>query len=244
VALQDKSIIITGGGSGIGRAMVQQFHREGANVIAADINDAALTSLAAEIPDVVTVRGDISTPEDAQHIIDTAEGRIDILCNNAGVSDGTLLVDETSIADWQRCIAVNLTGAFLMSRLAIPIMIARGGGSIINTASVAGLRGGRGGAAYVAAKHGLIGLTKNIAATLGREGIRCNAICPGPVDTNIKTLAPRSARGTRTMLADPSRPAEPGSPAMFAYIAVMLARDEAGLVNGAAIPIDSGWTAY
>jgi NAD(P)-dependent dehydrogenase (short-subunit alcohol dehydrogenase family) len=236
-------VVITGGGNGIGRAMARLFAAEGATVVAADVDREALDQLSIEQPEVTAVHADVSTEEGAVKTVNSAPGPITVLCNNAGISDGSLLVDEVSLVDWTTCITVNLTSAYLMCHFVVPMMVERGGGCIINTASVAGLRGGRGGAAYVAAKHALVGLTLNIAATMGERGIRCNAICPGPVATSLRLIGPRSVEGSRRMQADPSLPARV-DPERVAQVALMLAREEAGLVNGAAIPVDGGWIAY
>jgi NAD(P)-dependent dehydrogenase (short-subunit alcohol dehydrogenase family) len=245
MGLEKSIVIVTGAGNGIGRAMVSLFHARGASVIAADIDAAALTVLARDLPDVNVVRADISEPRGADDIIAAAQGHVDILCNNAGVSDGSLLVDETTDADWTTCLAVNLTGTFLLCRRALPIMVAQNRGIIVNTASVAGVRGGKGGAAYAAAKFGVIGLTQNIAASYSRHGIKCNAICPGPVDTQlrVKALAPYSAQGVERIRSSGGIP-ERAAPEQVAAIAVMLAQDESGLINGAAIPAEDGWLAW
>ena len=238
-----RTVVVTGGASGIGLAMAEGFHAEGARVVAADTNEERLDELRRRFDDIAIVAADISSPEGAQRIIDAAGDRLDVLCNNAGVSDGSTQLDEMTMDVWNRCLAINLTGTFLVSQAAVKVMVAAGGGTIVNTASVAGLRGGRGGAAYTASKFGVVGLTQNIAARYGRDGIRCNAICPGPVSTNLQFLAPRSAIGLQRVRSDPSRP-KAATPEQVAAVALMLARDEIGLVNGAAIPVDDGWLAY
>jgi NAD(P)-dependent dehydrogenase (short-subunit alcohol dehydrogenase family) len=239
----NRTVVVTGAANGIGRAMVSLFHAEGASLVAADIDASGLALLSRDLPDIAVVQADISAPAGADDVIAAAAGRVDVLCNNAGVSDGTLLIEEVTESDWAQCLAINLTGAFLLCRRALPLMVSQGEGVIINTASVAGLRGGKGGAAYVASKFGLIGLTQNIAASYGSRGVRCNAICPGPVDTHLRTLAPRSAQGAQRVRASAGIPL-PAAPRQVAAIALMLAQDKSGLINGAAIPAEDGWLAY
>jgi NAD(P)-dependent dehydrogenase (short-subunit alcohol dehydrogenase family) len=225
--LDGKTVIVTGAGSGIGRAMVELFLAEGARVIGADIDAGRLQTLE---PSVTRVAADVSTPDGAERIV-------------AAVIDALAPIDETTDRDWDRLMAVNLKGPFLLSRLAIEAMLPRGGGSIVNTASVAGLRGGRAGAAYTASKFGLIGLTMNIAVTHGARGIRCNAVCPGSVATDISGAVEMSELGRSLTLRDRDKPA-PASPHQIAAVAVFLATDAASRINGTTIPVDAGWIAY
>lgn len=241
--LPRRTVAITGAASGIGRATVDAFAAAGCAVIAVDINGAALKTLQDEQPEIEVVEADISDPDGAASVISATHGRIDVLFNNAGVSDGSQNLDETSEDAWDLCMRVNLTSAFLLCRRAIPLMISNGSGVIINTSSVAGLRGGKGGAAYAASKFGLVGLTQHIAAAYGSQGIRCNAIVPGPVETGLKTVAPRSAVGSARLRNSPGRP-ERAKPEEIAAVVLWLANADAQLINGAAIPLDSGWLAW
>jgi NAD(P)-dependent dehydrogenase (short-subunit alcohol dehydrogenase family) len=191
------------------------------------------------------VQGNVTSPEDAERIIDAAGERLDVLCNNAGLMDRFALADEVSLEEWNRVFAVNVTGAFLLSKLAIPRMVAQGAGVIVNTASIAGIRGGLAGAAYTASKHAVIGLTKNIAASFGRDGIRCNAICPGATGHGAKgAIEPGSEfseRGAERLLGDPSK-MDIGTPEQIASVAIFLASDAASRINGAIIVADGGRT--
>jgi NAD(P)-dependent dehydrogenase (short-subunit alcohol dehydrogenase family) len=243
--LQDKVAIVTGAGSGIGLAITKRFVEEGARVVAADIADAGLARLG-EIAGVTPERADVSSRADAERLVATAEGlgRLDILVNNAGIVDRFLPVGEVTDEVWDRVLAVNLTGPMLLSRAALPALLRAGRGVIINVASVAGLVGGKAGAAYTASKHGVIGLTKNTAAAYGADGLRCVAIAPGAVNTGIGLGGEPSERGyaalNRTMAAV-TRAAEPEE---LANLALFLASDEASFVNGAVINADAGWLAH
>jgi NAD(P)-dependent dehydrogenase (short-subunit alcohol dehydrogenase family) len=238
-----KRVIVTGAASGIGRELAVRLAEDGAKVLAVDRDGAGLNALALHSRAVQTLEVDIAAQDAADLIVASAGDRVDVLFNNAGVADGILMLDETADFEWDRCIAVNLTAAFRICRRVVPIMVAQHGGVIINTASVGGLRGARGGTAYVASKFGLIGLTQNIAATYGADGVRCNAICPGPVATNLEHLAEVSERGLSRLRADPMMPAS-ADPGQVAAVALMLASDEGALVNGVALPVDEGWLAY
>ncbi|MBI2865573.1 MAG: SDR family oxidoreductase [Chloroflexi bacterium] len=244
--LENKVAVITGAGSGIGLAMARLFVAEGARVVAADVVAERLQQFEG-VAGIDTVVADVSKSEDVSRMIDLAverHGKLDILCNNAGISDRLLMVADLTDEDWDRVLAVNLTGTFLACRRAIPIMIDGGGGVIINTASVAGLRGGRSGAAYTASKHGVIGLTKSIAAAYGRGGIRCVAFCPDKTDTRINEGHTWSQRGKEVI--DRSIPARlrACSPEEQASVALFLASDAARFVNGAIIPVDGGDLAH
>ncbi|MRR11401.1 SDR family NAD(P)-dependent oxidoreductase, partial [bacterium] len=181
--LAGKVVVITGAGSGTGRAMAELFSSEGAKIAAAEWNETTLAEVVEAVKtaggEIVGVAGDVSKDEDCRRIAEEAKnafGRIDVLCNNAGVMDVNQGVAELDDAMWRRVLGINLDGPMFLSRAIVPIMLAGGGGSIINTASVAGVGGGAAGAAYTASKHGVIGLTRAIAFRYGQEGVRCNAI--------------------------------------------------------------------
>jgi NAD(P)-dependent dehydrogenase (short-subunit alcohol dehydrogenase family) len=245
MSLAGRTVLITGGaGSGMGRALVRRFHAEGAQLVVADVDDERIAALASELPDIRTVRADIGTAAGADHAIEAAGGELDVLCNHAGVSEAVGPIGEVSDDDWAHVISVNLTGPFLLCKRAVPMMVSRGGGAIVNTASVAGLRGARGGPAYTASKFGLVGLTQNIAATYAKDGIRCNAICPGPMGSIASETVPGlSERGVAMLSRDREKPS-PAAPDLVARVAVFLASDEAAGVNGAIMAVDGGWIAY
>lgn len=243
--LQDTVAIVTGAGSGIGLAITQRFLAEGARVVAGDIAEAHLATLR-ELTGVTAVRADVTVRADLDRLVATAEGlgRLDIVVNNAGIMDRFLPVGEVDDELWERMLAVNLTAPMRLARAALPAMLRAGRGVIINIASVGGLAGARAGAAYVSSKHGLIGLTRNIAATYGSDGIRCVAIAPGGVNTGISIGGAPSERGfaalNRTLPAN-LRMGEPGE---IAGVAAFLASAEASFVNGAVLTVDGGWLAH
>jgi NAD(P)-dependent dehydrogenase (short-subunit alcohol dehydrogenase family) len=248
-----KVAVITGAGSGIGRAMATLFATEGASVVAADWNASRLDEVVASIHAnggaAVGAQGNIAEQATAEGLIDHAVatfGRLDILCNNAGVMDYMQGVGEVSDDIWRRVLSINLDGPMFASRKAIPRMIAQGSGSIVNTASTAGISGGAAGAAYTVSKHGLVGLTRNTAWMYAARGIRCNAICPGGTKTNIAETMPSeqvdaegSARAGAYAALIPAF-LEPGD---IAELALFLASDASRHINGAIIPADAGWTA-
>jgi NAD(P)-dependent dehydrogenase (short-subunit alcohol dehydrogenase family) len=242
--LQDKVAIITGAGSGMGLAMTKRFIEEGARVVAGDIAESHLAALR-ELPGVTAVRADVTVQSDIDHLVATAEGlgRLDIVVNNAGIVDRFLPVGELTDEIWDRVLAVNLTGPMLLSRAALPALLRGGRGVIINIASVGGLAGARAGAAYVTSKHGLIGLTKNIAATYGADGIRCVAIAPGGVNTGISVGGQPSERGFAALNRTLPANIRTGEPVEIANVALFLASDEASFVNGEVIVADGGWLA-
>jgi NAD(P)-dependent dehydrogenase (short-subunit alcohol dehydrogenase family) len=194
--LHDRVAIVTGGGSGIGLAITRRFIDEGAHVVAADRCEEHLVQFY-EMPRVTPVQADIAVQADVDRLLGAVKsfGRLDIVCNNAGIVDRLLPVGEMTDEVWERVLGVNLTGPMRVSRAAIPLMLHAGHGVIINIASIGGIAGARAGAAYTASKHGLIGLTLNIAATYGRDGIRSVAIAPGGVDTGISLGGEPSERG-------------------------------------------------
>ena len=251
--LKDKVAIITGAGSGMGRAMAKLFADEGAKIIAAEWNAETLKAVVDEVSaaggDITGVGGDVASEADCGRMVDMAVktyGRVDVLCNNAGVMDVNQGVAELGNDMWQRVLGINLNGPMYLSRLVVPIMIAQGGGSIVNTASVAALGGGAAGAAYTVSKHGLVGLTRNTAFVYAPDGVRCNAIAAGAVETNIMQsvdptkMDPRGSARFNTWYA-----AIPATLQALdiAELALFLASDESKLINGAIIPADGGWTA-
>lgn len=243
----DRVVLITGAGSGIGRAMAVAFAEAGARVVVCDIDSAAAERTAADIGKAaVATTADIADEASVAAMVEAAvgaHGRIDVLCNNAGIMDDMALPAELTVEMWERVLRVNLTGTFLVTRAVLPHMLGRGRGVIVNTGSEAGLRGGVAGAAYTASKHGVMGLTKSVAWAHAKDGIRCNAILPGPTRTGIADGGSFDSAGMARLapvLALGDRIAEPEQ---MAAVAVFLASDAASFVNGALVPVDGGWSA-
>lgn len=251
--LQDKVAVITGAGSGMGLAMATLFATEGAKIVAGDWNatrlDEAVASIRASGGTIVGVQGNIADQATAEQLVDLAVdeyGRLDILCNNAGIMDYMQGVGELSDDIWRRVLSINLDGPMFTSRRAVPQMVAQGGGSIVNIASTAGISGGAAGVAYTVSKHGLVGLTRSTAWMYATKGIRCNAICPGGTRTNIgETMPPERLDPEGGARAQAFAALIPGilEPVDIANLALFLASDESRYINGAIITADAGWKA-
>ncbi|MER6241374.1 SDR family NAD(P)-dependent oxidoreductase [Streptomyces clavifer] len=242
---RDRTLVVTGAGSGIGRATALRIAREGGTVVATDVDAGSLDRLASEAggPPVRTVAGDITDAAVIAAVVDAADGPVAGLANVAGIMDGFLPPAEVDDATWDRVMAVNLTAPMRLTRALLPGMIAAGEGAIVNVVSEAALRGSAAGAAYTASKHALVGYTKNVAFFHGAQGIRANAVAPGPVITNIEgAMASEfaAARVGPVMRATLPAPALPGR--LAAAITWLLSEDSAN-VNGAVLPSDGGWSA-
>jgi NAD(P)-dependent dehydrogenase (short-subunit alcohol dehydrogenase family) len=243
----DRVALITGAGSGIGRAMAVAFAKAGARLVVCDIDPDSAGRTASDIGDAaVPATADISDEASVAALVETAistYGRVDVLCNNAGIMDTMALPADIPVELWERVLRVNLTGTFLVTHAVLPHMLRQGGGAIVNTASEAGIRGGAAGAAYTASKHGVVGLTRSLAWAYAKDGIRCNAILPGPTMTGIATnttFDPTGAARLGPVLALGERMAQPEQ---MADAALFLASDAASFVNGAIVPVDGGWSA-
>ena len=250
--LAEKVALITGAGSGIGRATACLFAREGALVMATDVNEEAVQKTTAEIRAAAgraeALRLDVTNEEDCQHAVDeTLEqfGRIDILANIAGIGS-TQTVADTDAATWEAVFAVNVRGVFLMCKYATPLMLHQGGGTIINMGSVAGLVGLPNRAAYCASKGAVIALTKAMAVDYATQRIRVNAICPGTIDSPWvgRLLSERDdPAAARQELVDRQPMGRLGTPEEIAQAALYLASDAATFVTGTTLVIDGGLTA-
>ena len=232
--LEGKVAIVTGAASGIGKATVELFRAEGATVLGADV------SATGDI-----LQADAGNEGDVQRLIeevaDLYDG-LDVVFANAGISGGFASIADQSAEDWAEILRVNLIGPFLAIKYAAPILQRRGGGSIICTASVAGLRSGAGGAAYSASKAGVISLVQSAAQQLSGSNVRVNAICPGLIETGmtrpIYDLA--RERGKADRIGELNPLGRGGQPIEIARAALFLASDESSYVNGAAIVVDGG----
>jgi NAD(P)-dependent dehydrogenase (short-subunit alcohol dehydrogenase family) len=242
--------VVTGAGSGIGQATALRLAKEGASVVGCDVNETGLgrtLELARAVgKGVTTLTADITSQADVDRLIDaavSAHGKVDLLANVAGIMDWFLPAHEVDDETWNRVMAVNLTGPMMLCRKVLPGMMERKSGSIVNIASVGGLGGGSAGVTYTASKHALIGLTRSIAWTYRSEGVRCNAICPGGVQTNIATTAtPRSQWGIDRLSPYHALSPRYAQADEIAALLSWLASDEASNVNGAIVTADGGWT--
>ncbi len=239
-----KTVIVTGAGSGIGRATASRVAREGGRVIAVDISRERLDEFVGELPqsDIVPVVADITDDTAIAAIIGAAGDRIDGLANIAGIMDDMTPVHEVGDDVWNRVFAINVTGTMKLMRAVVPTMLAQACGSIVNTASEAALRGSAAGAAYTASKHAVAGLTKSSAFMYGPSGIRVNAVAPGPTITNIEAKFASELGSQRVRLAMAVLPDAVEADALAASITFLLSDDGVNL-NGVILPSDGGWSA-
>ena len=262
MSFKDRMAVVTGAGSGIGRAIAVALAAGGAPVAALDLDGAVAEETAGLIAKAggraKAFQGDTSKSADVDRAVSgavAALGPLEIMVNNAGILDGYFNVDEMDEALWRRVIDIDLTGVFLGSKRALAEMLPRGRGRIVNMASVAGLNGTGGGAAYIAAKHGVVGLTRQMAVVYSSRGVTINAVCPGPILTDLRRhsqaiLGPgvpdMSGRGiavndeqVRAVVPAGRR----GTVQDIASAVCYLASEEAGYVTGHAMVVDGGWRA-
>ena len=239
-----KTVIVTGAGSGIGRATASRVAREGGRVVAVDISAERLADFSASLPeaDIVTVSGDITDDEAIARILEAAGDRVDGLANIAGIMDDMTPIHEVTDEVWDRVFRVNVVGTMKLTRAVVPGMLARAAGSIVNTASEAALRGSAAGVAYTASKHAVAGLTKSSAFMYGPNGIRVNAVAPGPTITNIEAKFASKLGEERVTAAMAILPDAAEADALAASITFLLSDDGVN-VNGVILASDGGWSA-
>ena len=258
--LKGKSVVVTGSTSGIGLAIARAFAKEGANLTINGFGDAAAiekerAGLEKEFGVKAVYSGaDVTKPEQIQEMIDAATkafGAVDVLVNNAGIQF-VAKVEDFPVEKWDTVIAINLSAAFHAIRAALPHMKARNWGRIVNIASAHGLVASAHKAAYVAAKHGMLGLTKVVALETATSGITCNAICPGwvltplvqkQIDDRAKAAGKTVKQANDELLAEKQPMLKFSTPENVGALAVFLASDAAETITGSAYPIDGGWTA-
>ncbi len=250
--LNDKVVILTGASSGIGETTALVLAREGARIVTVARRLEKLEELRDKAKDlggeIFPFAGDVSKDDDIKNAVKAAVdkyGRVDILINNAGILDRFLSADNMEDEVWDQVLAVNLTGPMKLIREVIPHMLKQESGNIINISSVGGLFGAKGGLAYVTSKHGILGMTKHIGSMFGSQGIRCNAIAPGSVQTNIGQGSgnPNMAVLNKVLKSAEILPVI-GQPTDIANAILFLASDESSFVNAATIVVDGGWTAH
>jgi len=247
--LERKVVIVTGAASGMGKAMTELFVKEGAKVVAADLNFAGVKEVTDSIGSMsFPVEVNVAKQQDIDKMFDVAKeqfNKIDIVVNNAGIMDNMAPLGNMDDDTWNRVMTINVNSVMMATRKALKEFLPQKSGVILNTASMGGQHGGVAGAAYVASKHAVVGLTKNTAYMYEEKGIRCNAIAPGGINTNIGSSmknvdefgAHRQAQGLKLMY-------KPGEAEDIANTALFLVSDAAKYVNGVIVPVDGGMTAY
>lgn len=249
--LEDKIAIITGGSGGIGKATAQRFLAEGAHVVLVDLDDDALGAVARELDGgdrVLTVRADVSREEDVRGYVSATlerHGRIDVFFNNAGIEGKVAPLESQELAMFDKVLAVNVRGAYLGLREVLPRMYERRSGSVINTSSVAGLRGSAGVLPYVTSKHALSGMTKVAALEAAKYEVRVNSIHPSPVNTRMMRsleagFVPSDAEAARASMAANIPLGRYGESDEIASLVLFLASDESRFITGAQYRIDGG----
>jgi len=250
--LSGKVAVVTGAASGMGKAIAELFAAEGAKVVVSDIHLDHASQVVKGIEErggvALAVQSNVALEDDVQRMFEAATnafGTVDILVNNAGIMDNFVPAGEITDELWERVFAVNTTGPMRTTRKALSIFVPRQSGVIVNIASAGGLFGSRAGAAYTASKHAVVGLTKSVGYQYAKLGIRCNAIAPGGVNTNIAAslTAPNPFGAERAMAGMGLNP-RVGEPEEIAKVALFLASDESSFVNGTTVTADAGWTAY
>ena len=250
--LQGKTAIVTGAGSGIGEAIATLFAQEGANVVVNDYSgervDRVVADLKARGYSVAPAQADVSKLDEMESIFAVAQdtfGDLDILVNNAGVMDDFTAAGNLTDDLWKRVFSINVDSVMYSTRLALKTFEEKKAGVILNIASVAGTNGARGGAAYVASKHAVLGFTENVAYMYGPDGIRCNAIAPGSIATDIgNTFKNIDQFGMGRIQQALNTTPKPGKPEEIAAAALFLCQDSASYVNGVTLKVDGAWTAF
>jgi NAD(P)-dependent dehydrogenase (short-subunit alcohol dehydrogenase family) len=240
--ISESTVLVTGATDGLGRALAGRLHADGAQLLLHGRDPAKLDAVAAQLPGAQTMRADFASLDEVRRLAAEVD-RVDVLVNNAGISF-IAPAEDTAPEDWRRVLEVNLTGPFLLCQAFGRLMLEAGVGSIVNVASIAGLRGVADRAAYNASKHGLVGLTRTLAAEWGGRGVRVNAVCPGWVKTEMDVADQAAGGYVDTDIVEQVPMGRFAAPDDIAETIAFLADPLAsGFVNGVTLPIDGGWTA-
>jgi NAD(P)-dependent dehydrogenase (short-subunit alcohol dehydrogenase family) len=248
---QNKTAIVTGSTKGIGRATAELMARQGAKVVIVGTTESAgqevVAALQAAGGEAFFQKTDVTSGAELDALVSaTLEryGTIDILVNNAGVGGTLANMDQITDEEWEKVLATNLTAPFQIMKRVIPVMEKAGGGAIVNVASMAATGAGRGGIAYTSAKHGLLGLTRQVALDHGHAGIRVNAVLPGPINTQMIARVLAMPQHPLNMKIKMSPAGRPGEPEEVAEAIAFLASDESKYIQGAALAVDGGYTIF
>mgnify|MGYP003817152533 CR=1 FL=1 len=248
---QDKVAIVTGSTKGIGSATAKLLAAEGAKVVIVGTTEEAGNAVVAEIlaagGEAFFQKTNVTSGTELDALVQAAldkYGRIDILVNNAGVGGSLANMDQITDEEWDKVLATNLTAPFQIMKRVIPVMERAGGGSIVNVASMASTGAGRGGIAYTSAKHGLLGLTRQVSLDHGHTGIHINAVLPGPIDTQMIARVLAMPQHPLNMKIKMSPAGRPGQPEEVAKAILFLASDESSYIQGAALAVDGGYTIF
>lgn len=248
---QNKVAIVTGSTKGIGKATAQLLAAEGAKVVVVGTTEEAGRAVVDEITaaggEAFFQKTDVTSGADLDALVNAAldqYGRIDILVNNAGIGGSLANMDQITDAEWDKVLATNLTAPFQMLKRVIPVMEKAGGGTVVNVASMASTGAGRGGIAYTTAKHGVLGLTRQVSLDHGHGGIRVNAVLPGPIDTQMIARILAMPQHPLNMKIKMSPSGRPGQPEEVAQAIAFLASDESSFIHGAALAVDGGYTIF
>ncbi|MER5261058.1 SDR family oxidoreductase [Actinosynnema sp. NPDC002837] len=230
--MERRVAVVTGAAQGIGLRVAEVLREDGYEVVGFDLTETD-----------GGVVGDVSSPADVARVVERVGDRVDVLVNNAGIA-GIVPFEDTSLELWERMVAVNLTGPFLLTQALGRVMLARGRGAVVNIASVAGLRGVADRAAYNTTKHGLIGMTRTLAVEWGGRGVRVNAVCPGWVKTEMDVESQAGGHYDDADITDHVPMGRFAAPDDIAQAVAFLADPgRSGFINGVALPVDGGWTA-